>query len=705
VYKRDLNPQNVLGCGGTIAKQYAALLKEMYKPIRSADPATFRRATGRYREEFATFDQQDSQEFVMFLLDALSEDLSRIVGKKPATTIPDSTDEMINDRKALEEFGQTCWDLYEARNASVVTDLFAGMYKSTLICHNCEKTSIIMDPFTTVTVPVPGGANLLSRPIIFSPLDGPPVLLKVRLDSNDTLKAWKDFVAGQMNIEGERIFAAETHCHSFYRHFTADNASFSRTRTRPEDTVVFFDLGPLPESRKSPDSTPAREDGIIVPIFHRRLVPRHNKGPSRELFGAPSLIRLTAEESQDLETIYRKILGQANNMTTRDIFDIEAIADDESAADDSDAVVTNEDDARSADSQIKTSSVDGEDSIVNISMQSRETPKPAEEDAESESESDSESVKSPQHPLSGKIPASLLTLFDAKVMRTNTHIPDGRNISSTKDYISLASRIPSPPASTKVCVVHVRYVSFQLANIGQGSDTSSKASADDNSDDYEDTDGSELAPDSVIPLLRQGDAILLDWTADAVDALFGGKPHDPPELRGRLTHLDMQTVFDYNRLGNQKQLKQLTTSLDKCLDDFSKEEILSQADSWFCPQCKKHVSVTKKLELWKTPDILVFQLKRFKFTDDPDHRSRFVEKRGIKLNTLVDFPLEGLDLSSRVVGPTNGKGAVYDLIAVDHHSGSLNGGHYTAYIKDFVSGNWVWANGSIPNPPICDQPV
>jgi hypothetical protein len=33
---------------------------------------------------------------------------------------------MIHDRKALEEFGKKCWDLYEARNASIITDLFAG---------------------------------------------------------------------------------------------------------------------------------------------------------------------------------------------------------------------------------------------------------------------------------------------------------------------------------------------------------------------------------------------------------------------------------------------------------------------------------------------------------------------------------------------------------------------------------------------------
>ncbi|KAJ5550357.1 Peptidase C19 ubiquitin carboxyl-terminal hydrolase 2, partial [Penicillium sp. DV-2018c] len=653
-YKRELNPQNVLSCGGIIAKQYATLVKDMFKPIRYANTSVFKRAAGRFRDEFSGTDQQDSQEFVMFLLDALSEDLSRIVGKKPATTIPDSTDEMINDRKALEEFGQTCWDLYEARNASVITDLFAGMYKSTLHHHGsfhhgaCARS---------------GGANMVNRPIVFSPPDGPPVVLKVRLDANGTLKTWKDFVAAKMGIEGERIFIADVHKHAFFSHFDDDNAIWSRTGIAPRDNIVFFDLGPLPESAQSPDSASAKEDGIIVPIFHRRL---KNAGPSRELFGVPSLIRLTAEETRDLEKIYRKILGQANNMTTRDIYDLEAVADDESAADDSDTVVTNEDDARSADSRIKASSVDDGDSIVNISMQN--TDKPAQEDAESESDSGSQSIKSPQHPLSGKIPANLLTLFGAKVMSTNDHIPHGRDISPTNDYTLLTSRIPSPPASSK------------------GSDNSSNASADGNSDDDNDTDDSE--PGSGLPLLRQGDAILLDWTPDAVDALFGGKQHDPSEVRGRPTYLDMPTVFDHGGLGNQRQLQRLTVSLDNCLDDFSKEEVLSKADSWFCPQCKTHVAVTKKLELWKTPDILVIQLKRFKFSE-----SRF-DRRGIKLNTLVDFPLEGLDLSKRVVGPDDPKGAVYDLIAIDRHVGSLNGGHYTAHIKDFVSGKWVFANDS-----------
>ncbi len=43
---------------------------------------------------------------------------------------------------------------------------------------------------------------------------------------------------------------------------------------------------------------------------------------------------------------------------------------------------------------------------------------------------------------------------------------------------------------------------------------------------------------------------------------------------------------------------------------------------------------------------------------------------------LVEFPLEGLDLSSFVLSKTD-KPPIYDLFAVSNHSGGLGGGHYT----------------------------
>ena len=62
------------------------------------------------------------------------------------------------------------------------------------------------------------------------------------------------------------------------------------------------------------------------------------------------------------------------------------------------------------------------------------------------------------------------------------------------------------------------------------------------------------------------------------------------------------------------------------------------------------------------PRILVFHLKRF----SPQERYRG------KLNSVVDFPLCGLDLSSYSEGQGPCK---YNLA---NHSGTLYSGHYTA---------------------------
>ena len=103
----------------------------MMKMCRRFSPSGFKSVIGRYGPNFSGYGQQDSQEFLLFLLDGLAEDLSRIQ-KKPYIEKPDSTDEMVHDHAALKAFADKNWEIYKARNDSVITDLFSGMYKSTV---------------------------------------------------------------------------------------------------------------------------------------------------------------------------------------------------------------------------------------------------------------------------------------------------------------------------------------------------------------------------------------------------------------------------------------------------------------------------------------------------------------------------------------------------------------------------------------------
>lgn len=109
-----------------------------------------------------------------------------------------------------------------------------------------------------------------------------------------------------------------------------------------------------------------------------------------------------------------------------------------------------------------------------------------------------------------------------------------------------------------------------------------------------------------------------------------------------------------------------------CLDSFTSREKISDDDS--------KDKIYKKISFWKLPKVLVIFFKRF-------------DNGGSKLNNLIEFPLENLNMSKYVSGYNKSK-SVYDLVAVSNHSGGCNGGHYFAYCKNADS-NWYKFNDNI----------
>nr|POE75288.1 ubiquitin carboxyl-terminal hydrolase 5 [Quercus suber] len=55
-------------------------------------------------------------------------------------------------------------------------------------------------------------------------------------------------------------------------------------------------------------------------------------------------------------------------------------------------------------------------------------------------------------------------------------------------------------------------------------------------------------------------------------------------------------------------------SLYTCLEAFLREEPLVPEDMWFCPQCEERRQASKKLDLWRLPEVLVIHLKRFSYS-------------------------------------------------------------------------------------------
>ncbi|XP_013911246.1 PREDICTED: ubiquitin carboxyl-terminal hydrolase 2 [Thamnophis sirtalis] len=90
-------------------------------------------------------------------------------------------------------------------------------------------------------------------------------------------------------------------------------------------------------------------------------------------------------------------------------------------------------------------------------------------------------------------------------------------------------------------------------------------------------------------------------------------------------------------------------------------------------------------------------LPPFSLIPRPDLK-RFSEARmrSSKLTTFVNFPLKDLDL--REFASQNCNHAIYNLYAISNHSGTTMGGHYTAYCKSPVSGEWNAFNDSRVTP-------
>ena len=78
-YVRDINRVNVNSNGGRLAEAYGNLMEAMWSGNdKVVKPQAMKAEMGRICSQFARFQQQDSQEFLVYLLDNLHEDLNRI---------------------------------------------------------------------------------------------------------------------------------------------------------------------------------------------------------------------------------------------------------------------------------------------------------------------------------------------------------------------------------------------------------------------------------------------------------------------------------------------------------------------------------------------------------------------------------------------------------------------------------------------------
>ncbi|KAJ6581893.1 hypothetical protein B0H19DRAFT_1061389 [Mycena capillaripes] len=641
VFQEELNPDNPLGMHGAIAQAFGALLQRIWAasgPSTSYSPREFKTQLQRFAPQFSGYQQHDSQELVAFLLDGLHEDLNRVI-KKPYVEKPDW---MGGGDLELVQLAQKAWDGYMLRNDSVIVDLFQGQYQSTLVCPECQKVSITFDPFMYLTLPLPVQKKWKHN-IFYVPWDieKPHVKVPVELGRDASFKDLRQLLGRWMGAPPDNLLTLEIFSHKFYKNLDDGLLCGEMANT---DNIVCYELPCHAQQSRTYKKQP--DDPIIAPVYlcdYKPPPPPRQYGPSSHHygithFGYPTIAVIEREQATNLDSIYDAVVGRlerwANN--ARDLFKWEVAP----------SGVENV--------PIQINGLPPVDSLVEIKANGDVVEHP---------------VEAPEGDITDE--KSMIVAEDEDIAMEEVVVSEGVpiRIGPKRDLFQLKVQPNMKDYGTTNSFIHSTKLESFDARL------------------------EEAGTHPV--LLREGDILTCEFDEN-MKAFYFGDLHRYEDARWDKWEQFLHPEFEESqREAEQKKNKGI--SLQDCMDEFTKEEQLSEEDLWYCPRCKKHQQATKKFDLWKAPDVLVVHLKRFS-------SSRTLRD---KIDAFVDFPVEGLDLGDMIGERAAAKRLlkegvsleglqlgdldeplIYDLFGVDEHMGGLGGGHYRAYALNHLNGKW-----------------
>ncbi|PRT52383.1 Ubiquitin carboxyl-terminal hydrolase 4 [Wickerhamiella sorbophila] len=160
-YKQFVNVKSRLGYQGRMANEFAALTTAMARAGTGGYVAArgMKNLAGILNETFAGTDQQDCQEFLVFVLDGLHEDLN-VNGHRERLRELDEREERVRERYNVRLASTIEWERYLKSDTSLIVDMFQGQYMSRLKCMVCGTTSSTYTAFSTLSLPLAAGRSI-----------------------------------------------------------------------------------------------------------------------------------------------------------------------------------------------------------------------------------------------------------------------------------------------------------------------------------------------------------------------------------------------------------------------------------------------------------------------------------------------------------------------------------------------------------------
>uniref|UniRef100_A0AAQ5XS54 Ubiquitin carboxyl-terminal hydrolase n=1 Tax=Amphiprion ocellaris TaxID=80972 RepID=A0AAQ5XS54_AMPOC len=147
-YLEDINRYNILGHKGEVAEEFGVIMKALWAGLyKFISPRDFKITIGKINEQFSGYDQQDSQELLLFLMDGLHEDLNKADNRK---RYKEEENDHLDDQTAAD----VAWSKHKLLNESIIVALFQGQFKSTVQCLTCHRKSRTFETFMYLSLPL-----------------------------------------------------------------------------------------------------------------------------------------------------------------------------------------------------------------------------------------------------------------------------------------------------------------------------------------------------------------------------------------------------------------------------------------------------------------------------------------------------------------------------------------------------------------------
>uniref|UniRef100_A0A8C1Q416 ubiquitinyl hydrolase 1 n=1 Tax=Cyprinus carpio TaxID=7962 RepID=A0A8C1Q416_CYPCA len=636
-YLEELNFTNPLGMKGEIAEAYADVIKQMWSGRHySVVPRVFKTKVGHFASQFLGYQQHDSQELLSFLLDGLHEDLNR-VKKKEYIELRDA------DGRPDQEVAEEAWRNHLRRNDSVIVDTFHGLFKSTLVCPECNKVSVTFDPFCYLSVPLPVSKERVME-VFYVSLDptAKPTQYRLIVPKAGRVIDLCTSLSQATGVPPNQMAVADVFNHRFYRIYQADE---SLSCILDRDDIFVYQLS----------SGCVDQDGeeVVMAIYMRERSHYRDYGSGSNnygtsLFGHPLLMSVPRAQCTR-EDLYQLLLKRL----ARYVHPLDPSEEVEEEEDEEDLY------------KAQTNGV-------------------SDDEGEEDSEEAGPSKKEEETQESGQAKEQNNCQSEASPSSEGEEKAEEEESSSEPDRGSSTEEGQSACGSTDT--------NSQDATDGDqsaGVEPSGKEEEDEDEDEEEEEEAASCAqankrlPGRRRNTEKQKKAL---FTIQAVNS-NGTTERGMGEVDGGFSFSsqpyiaidwdpDMKKKY-YNENEAEKYIKhqsmdvphqQITVQLQECIELFTTVETLEEENPWYCPTCKKHQLATKKLDLWSLPEVLIIHLKRFSYT-------KYSRE---KLDTIVEFPLRDLDFSGFLLKKTVNSTEPpcrYDLISVSNHFGGLRDGH------------------------------